>query len=150
MKVKELMTKSVNACDEHTNLSSAAIMMWDGDCGVLPVVDGKEKMIGMITDRDLSIAMATKNEIPKDVLVGEIVEKGKIEAITPDDDVKRALELMGEKQIRRLPVVNEEGRLQGILSINDLIRYSTPDSPELSDQDVVKALKAISSSRAMA
>jgi CBS domain-containing protein len=57
---------------------------------------------------------------------------------------------MGEKQIRRLPVVNEEGRLQGILSINDLIRYSTPDSPELSDQDVVKALKAISSSRAMA
>jgi predicted transcriptional regulator len=77
MKVKELMTKSVNACDEHTNLSSAAIMMWDGDCGVLPVVDGKEKMIGMITDRDLSIAMATKNEIPKDVLVEKLSKKEK-------------------------------------------------------------------------
>jgi CBS domain-containing protein len=150
MKVKDLMTKSVSACDGQTNLSSAAIMMWDGDCGILPVVDEREKITGVITDRDLSIAMATKNKLPADVLVGEIVKKGNVEACSPDDDVKKALKIMGEKQIRRLPAVNEEGRLQGILSINDLIRHSQANSRELSDKDVLEVLKAISSKHAMA
>lgn len=150
MKVKDIMTKSVSACDGQTNLSSAAIMMWDGDCGILPVVDEREKVIGVITDRDLSIAMATKNKLPADMVVGEIVEKGKVESCSPDEDVKKALEKMGEHQIRRLPVVNGEGRVQGMVSINDLIRHSKADSPELSDQDVLKALKAICSQHAMA
>ncbi len=149
MRVKDVMTKSVTACDGQTNLSSAAIMMWDGDCGILPVVDEREKIIGVITDRDLSIAMATKNKLPTEVVVAEIVEKGNVEAISPDDDVKTALEKMGEHQIRRLPVVNAEGRLQGILSINDLIRHSKDDNHELSDQDVLKALKTICAQHVM-
>jgi CBS domain-containing protein len=150
MKVKDIMTKSVSACDGQTNLSSAAIMMWDGDCGILPVVDDKEKVIGVITDRDLSIAMATKNKLPGDILVGEIVEKGNVEACSPDDDVKKTLEKMAEHQIRRLPVVNKEGYVQGMLSMNDVIRHAQADSRELSDKDVLKALKSICSQHAMA
>jgi CBS domain-containing protein len=150
MKVKDLMTKSVSACDEQTNLSSAAIMMWDGDCGILPMVDEREKVVGVITDRDLSLAMATKNRLSADILVGEIVEKGDIKACSPDDDVKKALKIMGENQIRRLPVVNEQGQIQGMLSINDLIRHSQADSGELSDKNVMEAMKAICSQQAVA
>jgi CBS domain-containing protein len=150
MKVKDLMTKNLNVCDGQTTLSSAAIMMWDGDCGILPVVDEREKIIGVITDRDLAIAMATKNKLPAESVVGEIVEKGKVQACSPDDDVKTALAKMREHQVRRLPVVNAEGRLEGILSINDLIRHSKVDNRELSDQDVLTTLKAICSQHAMA
>jgi CBS domain-containing protein len=150
MKVKDLMTKNLNVCDGQTTLSSAAMMMWDGDCGILPVVDERETVIGVITDRDLAIAMATKNALPTDVPVGEIGRKEHVEACSPDDDVKKALEKMGKNQVRRLPVVNEEGRLQGILSINDLIRHAQADSRELSDKDVLETMKAICSPHAMA
>lgn len=150
MKIKDLMTKNLNVCDAQTSLSSAAMMMWDGDCGILPVVDDREKVIGVITDRDLAMAMATKNQLPADVRVGEISDKGQIATCAPDDDVKKALDLMREKQIRRLPVVNEDGRLQGIISINDFIRHCQADSRELSDQDVLGTLKAICSEHAMA
>lgn len=150
MKIKDLMTNNLNVCEAQTSLSSAAMMMWDGDCGILPVVDEREKVIGVITDRDLAIAMATKNQLPADVRVGEISDKGQIVTCAPDDDVKKALDLMREKQIRRLPVVNEDGRLQGIISINDLIRHCQANSPELSDQAVLDTLKAICSEHAMA
>ncbi|MEX2490567.1 MAG: CBS domain-containing protein [Nitrospirales bacterium] len=150
MKVKDLMTKSASTCDEQTNLSSAALMMWDGDCGILPMVDERRKVVGVITDRDLSLAMASKNRFPADILVGEIVEKGDIVACSPDDDVKKALNIMGEHQIRRLPVVNEQGQIQGILSINDLILHSQAESGDLSDKNVMEAMKAICSQQAIA
>ncbi len=150
MKVKDLMTKSVSTCDEQTNLSSAAIMMWDGDCGILPIVDEREKVVGVITDRDLSLAMATKNRLPTEIPVGEIVEKGDFKACSPDDDVKQALKIMGEHQIRRLPVVNEQGQIQGMLSINDLILHSQAESGDLSDKNVMEAMKAICSQQAIA
>lgn len=150
MKVKDLMTKSVSSCDRQTNLSAAAIMMWDGDCGVIPVVDEEEKVIGVITDRDIAMALATKNTPPADILVGEIVEKRKIDTCSPDDDVKHALEIMAEMQIRRLPVVSQEGHLEGIFSINDAILHARADSQELSDRDVLEAMKGICSHEVMA
>jgi len=145
MNVKDLMTKSVSSCDRHTNLSAASLMMWDGDCGVLPVVDEGGKVMGVITDRDIAMALATKNKLPSDILVGEIVEKRRIDTCSPDDDVKKALEIMAEMQIRRLPVVSREGRLQGIFSINDAILHARTDSRELSDRDVLEAMKGICS-----
>lgn len=149
MKVIDLMTKSVTSCDRHTNLSAASMMMWDGDCGVLPVVDEREKVIGVITDRDIAMALAKKNKLPSEVLVGEIVQKGRIDTCSPDDDVKRALEIMAEMQIRRLPVVSKEGHLQGLFSINDAILHARADSRELSDRDVLEAMKGICSQGVM-
>lgn len=149
MKIKDLMTKNLNVCDAQTSLSSAAMVMWDGDCGILPVVDEREKVIGVITDRDLAIAMATKNALPADVRVGEISDRGPIATCAPEEDINKALSLMKEKQIRRLPVINEDGRLEGIISINDLIRHCQANSRELSDQAVLDTLKAICSEHVM-
>ncbi len=114
------------------------------------MVDEREKVVGVITDRDLSLAMATKNKPSADILVGEIFEKGDIKACSPDDDVKKALKIMGEHQIRRLPVVNEHGQIQSTLSIYDLIRHSQAEGGELSDNNVMEATKAISSQEAVA
>lgn len=143
MKVKDLMTKDVGACDPQTNLASAVVMMWDVDCGILPVVDEQNKIVGVITDHDLSLAMATQNKLPGDVMVGEILQEGTVETCFPDDDVKKPLKIMGQKQVHRLPVVDVEGCLQGMLSINDLFRHCQEDSRDLSDKDVLEAMKAI-------
>jgi predicted transcriptional regulator len=115
-----------------------------------PAGGGRKRNSGVITDRDLSIAMATKNKLPSDILVEEVLVRRHLEACAPDEDVKTALAKMRDNQIRRLPVIDAEGRLEGILSINDLIRHSKADSHELSDQDVLTAMKAICSDHAMA
>lgn len=77
-------------------------------------MDEEEKVKGVVTDHDIAMALATKNTSPADILVGEIVEKRKIDTCSPDNDVKQALEIMAEMQIRRLPVVSQEGHLEGI------------------------------------
>lgn len=150
MKVKDIMTKSVSSCDQQTNLSAASLMMWDGDCGVLPVMGEDTKIMGVVTDRDIAMALATKNKLPSDILVGEIVEKGRIDTCSPDDEVKKALGIMADMQVRRLPVVSQDGHLQGIFSINDAILHAKADSQELSDRDVLEAMKEICSHKASA
>jgi CBS domain-containing protein len=72
MKVSEVMTKNVQFCTPETNLAAAAMQMWNGDCGALPVVDDDGSVIGMITDRDICIAAATKHQGVADIKVGEV------------------------------------------------------------------------------
>jgi CBS domain-containing protein len=143
MKVKDLMTKTIMACELDTNLAAAALMMWDGDCGALPVVDSQGRVIGILTDRDITMSVATQNILPAEIHVRDVVGKNPIVVCSADDEVNIALKLMGDNQIRRLPVVNEEGRLQGIFSINDAITHARAESSELADTDVMRAMKTI-------
>src|ERR1041385_5520229 len=107
MKVRELMTAEVKACSPDTSLAAAAGRMWEGDCGALPVVDDAGKFIGMITDRDICMAVATRHRLAGEILVSE-VSSGAIYVCQPDDDVQFALKTMRQEQVRRLPVVNAE------------------------------------------
>ncbi|GJL48935.1 MAG: inosine-5-monophosphate dehydrogenase [Nitrospirales bacterium] len=143
MKVRELMTKSVSTCEPNTNLAAAAIMMLDSDCGILPVVGSENKLLGVLTDRDITIALATKGKMASEVFVHEVVQDH-TDSCAQEDDMKRALEIMADGKVRRLPVVNEEGVLQGIISINDAIGHVQPGTKKgLSETDVLMALKSI-------
>ncbi|HEU4682911.1 MAG TPA: CBS domain-containing protein [Nitrospira sp.] len=150
MKVKDLMTKNVRGCGPDTNLAAAAKLMWDTDCGVLPVVNSEGQVLGMITDRDICMACATKNKPPSEITAGEIFSKEAYRCKV-SDDVRTALGIMEREQVRRLPVVDENGVLQGLISMNDFIllagEASSGKPPVISCEDVAKTLKAISAHR---
>jgi CBS domain-containing protein len=150
MKIKEIMTSPVQVCAPGTNLAEAATMMWDSDCGALPVVDHDGKVVGMITDRDVCIAVATKGRPAAEITVWETTT-GKVFSARPDQDVKEALHLMEKEKIRRLPVVDDDGTLLGMLSMNDLILVAEErrgrTAPALTASDLVQALKSISAHR---
>ena len=146
MKVSELMTKTVAFCGPDTNLAEAAATMWEKDCGFLPVVAHDGKLTGVITDRDICIALGTRNQRPSDVTVG-VVASGQSLTCRPNDDVQAAIHLMRRERIRRLPVVNEHGGLAGVLSLNDIALNAragdSQASRALSMEEVASALRAV-------
>ncbi len=152
MKVQDFMTRDVRACNRGTNLAQAATILWDTDCGSLPVVDESGKVVGLITDRDICIAVATRNRLASEIAAGEVVTGNPVYCCQPDDQVQAALAMMQLYQIRRLPIVDNDGRLQGILSINDIVRSAEDNSrslrPGISIDDAIVTLKAICQPRA--
>jgi CBS domain-containing protein len=145
MKVSDVMTRDVQSCTRETNLAAAAEQMWNGDCGTLPVIDDDGRVIGMITDRDICIAAATRHRDIAEVTVGEVTT-GEVQTCTPGTNLRDALRLFAETRVRRLPVVSEDNKLQGILSIKDVLVQageSTDKKTEVSYADVVNTLKAI-------
>ena len=153
MKVQDIMTSEVQCCSPDTNLAAAAKMMWDSDCGALPVLNVEGKVLGMITDRDICMAAATKNNSPSQITVWETIAPRAF-TCQPTDDVHVALDLMKREQVRRLPVVDEDGILHGVVSLNDLILQAGAakgkKASEFSIEDVVSTLKGISTHRVLA
>jgi CBS domain-containing protein len=152
MKVQDIITSDVQYCGPDTNLAAAAKMMWDSDCGALPVLNVEGHVMGMITDRDICMAAATKNKPASDITVWETVS-GKVYTCQPSDDVHTALDIMKREKVRRLPVVDEDGVLQGIVAMNDFVLLAADakgaKAPAVSYEDVVRTMKAISMHRAL-
>jgi CBS domain-containing protein len=139
-----VMTRDVEACGPEADLASAAAIMWRRDCGAAPVVDGDGRVVGMITDRDICMALATRGQPATEVKVGEVMSHP-VQACTTVDDVKEALEVMRRDQLRRLPVVDSAGRLAGILSLSDVVLHSErgKSKKHVSHRDAMLTLKAI-------
>jgi CBS domain-containing protein len=152
MKVQDIMTSDVQCCGPDTNLAAAAKMMWDSDCGALPVLNVQGQVRGMITDRDICMAAATKNKPASDITVWETVS-GKVSTCNMSDDVRTALDIMKREKVRRLPVVDEDGVLQGIVAMNDFVLLAGEakggKAPGLSYEDVVRTMKVISAHRVL-
>jgi CBS domain-containing protein len=152
VKVQDLITSNVKSCRPETSLAAAAVDMWENDCGALPVVDGEGKVIGLITDRDIAIAVGTRGASASQVAVGEVISRNAY-CCTMDEDLKAALKTMRQEKVRRLPVVNDSGILQGILSLNDIVLRAEEAKgkriPELSYEDVISTIKAICEHRSL-
>src|SRR5689334_18223734 len=146
MKVKEVMTPNAKAIWLTESLADAAKLMWENDCGVLPIIKDGSKVIGLITDRDVCMAAAMRDGNPSGISVEEVMT-GQVYAVNPEDDIDRALQLMQQHQIRRLPVINPEGEFEGILSMNDIVlQAKAPDAAardSIDYGDVVKTYQAI-------
>jgi CBS domain-containing protein len=144
MKVREFMTKDVQSCTETADLATVAKIMWDADCGIVPVVDDNGRVIGVITDRDICIAAATRSLDPASIGVREAMSRN-VATCLEDAESRSALEALRERRIRRLPVVNRQNRLVGILSMSDLVTRGDFRQPTgVPGDELLNTLRAIS------
>ena len=145
MTVRELQTSNVKTVSPDTDLAVVAKLMWEGDCGAVPVVTDDRKVIGMITDRDICIAAATRSKPPAEIRASEVISTNHgVHAVKPDDDVRIALRAMRKHRVRRLPVLDREQRLTGIVSINDLAIKASPSLPDsVPAQEFLETFQAI-------
>jgi CBS domain-containing protein len=144
MKVRDIMTQTAVCCRPETNVGAAVEMLWLHNCGMLPVVDENQKFIGIVTDRDICIALGTRNRLPGNLTVGE-VDTAPVFTCKPDDEIHEALGIMAEHQVHRLPVVNGDGVPQGVLSMDDILLHADQDKwrgcCELASEEIIRSLK---------
>lgn len=146
MKVRELCPLYVASCSPEATLATAAGLLWEHDCGILPVVDRDYKVLGVITDRDICMAVAARDEAAASTPVAEVMS-APVHTVRFEDSAAHALLLMREHHVRRLPVTDGNGVLEGILSLTNLAlaaeepKAFKPASP--SCQDVLATLKSL-------
>lgn len=134
MKVRELMTKQPTTVEPDAKLGEVATLMKQEDCGSIPVVEGG-RLVGIVTDRDIVVRGVASGKDPKNQRVSEVMSADPV-SIGPDEDITAAEKVMGDRQIRRLPVV-EGGKLVGIIVTAQIARAG-------SDRSVGETLKEIS------
>jgi CBS domain-containing protein len=152
MRVQDLMTWDPESCTPHHDLAHAAMIMWRRDCGIVPVVEGgTNRLIGVITDRDICIASATRGRPTTSIVVGDVMSR-ELTTCLPGDELKTALQKMGEAQVRRLPVADTQGNLRGILTLNDLLLHAEKTDRHggapVTYAEVMGTLRAVSRHRA--
>lgn len=140
MKVKDVMTPDAKAIWITESLADAAKEMWENDCGALPIIKDGRKVIGMITDRDICMAAAMRDRNPSSISVEEVMN-ATVYAAEPEEDVEQALQTMREHRIRRLPVLNLAGELEGIVSMNDIVLKANTDGKKKASIDYVDVIK---------
>jgi CBS domain-containing protein len=148
MRVEHLMSKNVAPCSAEDSLNEVARIMWERDCGAVPViapVDGR--VVAMITDRDICMAAYTTGLPLCELRVHQAMSPS-LHSCKPGDPVSDVEGIMRRNQVRRLPVVDEAGNLAGILSLADLARAAQTQrgkkQPEIGETGVVHLLEAIS------
>jgi CBS domain-containing protein len=150
MDIFKLMTRQVFTCRPDDSLATAAAVLWDNDVGCAPVVDAERHVVGMITDRDICMAAYTKGVPLSQIQVSDVMSR-EIHACSPDQTVVEAEAVMRSRRVRRTPVVDRDGRLVGILSLNDLAREATTrrgrKTSELPVDEVAATLAAVSEPR---
>ena len=129
MRCNEIMTRDVQTATRDTSVRDAAVMMRDGDMGSIPVVDGG-KLVGIVTDRDMVVRVLASGK-GADTPVSEAMTS-ELVTVRPDDYVFEAIRLMGERQVRRIPVIGENGELAGIIAIAD-VALETEDEREIAE-----------------
>ncbi len=131
LRCRDIMTRNLVVAGRDTTLQQVALMMRDSDAGIIPVVEDENKLVGLITDRDIVVrAVADGKDIT--ATTAENVMTVELYTASPDDRIFDVIRKMGDKQIRRVPVVNADGNLQGIISMAD-IALETEDDHELAE-----------------
>jgi CBS domain-containing protein len=150
MKIEDLMTRNVMTVNLNDRASTAGRLMWECDCGAIPVVNEGGRTVGMITDRDICMSTVLQDRSPGAIPVSEAMSK-ELHAVGPQDDLTSAEDLMRRHQIRRVPVLDVDGRAVGILSLADVVRAAGDGSPRRSGRvshDVTATLANICEPRA--
>jgi len=122
MHIEELMSTDVVVCRSQDALNHAAQLMWEKDCGFIPVVDDAGSTVAVLTDRDICMAAYTQGKPLSEIPVEWAMSKTLV-SCRPDETVGTAEALMRARQIRRLPVIAKDGKLVGVLSLNDIATH---------------------------
>lgn len=141
IKCSRIMTGTVATASADSSVQEAAALLRDGDIGIIPIVDSEGVLVGVLTDRDIVVRAVADGLDITSTRVGEIMTRELFTA-SPDDFVFQAVRMMGEKQVRRIPIVESDGKLVGILSMADV-------ALEMEDErEIAETLEEISSGAA--
>ena len=150
MKVEQLMTRSVQACGPEDRLSDAARIMWESDCGCVPVVekkDGSARVVGMLTDRDICMAAYTQGRPLQEIAVRSAMAR-EVRSCRATDSLGTAMAILERNQLHRLPIVDQNDNLLGVLSLADIAREAKREHGReangVSDARIGEVLEAIS------
>jgi len=136
---REIMTRNVKTANREMSLQEVARLMREGDMGAMPVVEN-EKLVGIVTDRDIVVRAIAEGQ-DSTAKIGDVMTT-EIFSVKPDDFVFEAIRLMGDKQVRRIPVITESGELAGIIAMADI-------ALEMEDErEIAETLEEISSGKA--
>jgi CBS domain-containing protein len=153
MRVRDVMTNEVACVRPDASAADAARLMWNHDCGIVPVIDGHSTVRGVVTDRDLCMAAFTRDQQLSGIPVGTVMSR-RLFTCGPDDGIDAAERTMSSAKVRRLPVVDGAGGLVGMLSLADIARArSQPGLARLTEHvlgDVADTLAAITTPGPMA
>jgi CBS domain-containing protein len=129
MRVEQIMTKQVSSCGTEDTLVQAAQLMWDSDCGCLPVCSGNgaNRVVGVITDRDICMSALFKGKPLYELRVADAMSR-QLQACRPSDSLNHVEKMMSQARIRRLPVVDDQGSLVGMISLADLAREAAREN----------------------
>lgn len=134
--IRDLMTNNPRSLESGSTVMEAARLMRDEDAGIIPVVEG-ERLVGTVTDRDIAIRVVAEGRAPESVTVGEIASR-ELVTIDPQQDLDEALRLMARHQVRRLPVVEEDGKLVGIVAQADVAKHASDSQTGEVVEDISK------------
>lgn len=152
MKTESIMTKDVGCCRPDDSLTEAARIMWDRDCGFVPVAaeDGSGRVVGILTDRDICMAAYTRGQRLGDIRVADVMSRG-IHSCRPGDDLRSVEEVMRKAQVHRLPVVDGDARILGVISLADIVREAARErgarAREVTAGEITETIAAISQPR---
>lgn len=137
---REVMTRNVRTARPESPLRDIARIMKDESCGVVPIVDERDRLVGIVTDRDLVVRAFTGGRSPEQLRASDVMTDD-VEAVTPDDTLHDVIGLMGRRQLRRIPVVERDDGIVGIISLGDIALRADHD------EELQQALERISSKR---
>jgi CBS domain-containing protein len=120
--VRDLMTENPRSISGEQPVTEAAQIMRDEDAGLVPVVEG-DRLVGTLTDRDIAIRVVAEGKDPQSTTVREVASTDLV-TVDPQQELSEALRLMAQHQVRRLPVVEEDGRLVGIVAQADVAKHA--------------------------
>jgi CBS domain-containing protein len=149
MQIKDVMSHPPVTCPVSGTLDHAARLMWEFDCGIVPVVNADGRLAGVVTDRDVCMAAYTQGRPLASIPVTTAMARSVV-AGPAGDPIEHAEELMRDNQIRRLPVLDGDARPVGLVSMNDLARLAARAKRSGVDRELVKTLAAVCQPRGRA
>jgi CBS domain-containing protein len=149
IRVGAIMAEPLHVCSAEDSLARAAQIMWDADCGAVPVVGADGRLCGIITDRDICMATYTKGLGPGSIQVADVMSH-RVHSCSAEDPLERAIARMADAQVRRLPVVSTEGRPIGMISLADIARSAVLLGQREGEALVLQLLGAVSQRRGSA
>ncbi len=143
MRIEEIMSKPVVTCRPTDTLNSAARLMWENDCGIVAVIDENDRLTGVITDRDICMSAYTQGTSLHTIPVARAMAM-QVFSCHARESIDAAERVMKEKQVRRVPIVDDDNRPIGLLSLNDIARHAAGARKKNGlDREVTQTLAAI-------